>query len=202
MSRPHDPAQAGEPGPPGYQQQPGWQQYDQQQYGSQQFQGQQYPDQQYPDQGYPGAPSAGRQGPAGSGRRKLVTIVVSAVVLVAIAVTVTLLLVNAGDDPPAARDDNTVITQVLTDFVAAAGAGDLTTAASLTCAAKQSGITEQGRPDGAIRLDKVENIMVDGDEATADVTLTLGGRTDTSTVRLVKEQSLWKQCGSDDSSDD
>lgn len=212
MSGPYDPSQQPGYGSPQYGQQPyGQPQPGQQHYGEQGRYGQapQYPQQQYgqpqygqPQYGQPqfGQPQYGQHpGPgAPRNRNKLIALIVAAVLVVAAAVTVTLLVVNSGDDPAAPVDDKGQITQVLNDFVAAASSGDLAKAASLTCAAKRSGVSNQDKPDGSITVEKIANIKVDGDSATADVTLVISGSTDTSTVNLVKEQGAWKQCGSAD----
>jgi hypothetical protein len=51
-----------------------------------------------------------------------------------------------------------------------------------------------------VRVDKVENLVVDGDTATADVTLvaSTGGKmsytADASPITLVKEDGRWTDC--------
>lgn len=47
---------------------------------------------------------------------------------------------------------------------------------------------------GDMRVDKVANIRVDGDRATADLTVTSEGRAETSKVNLVKETEGWLIC--------
>ncbi|MDR7329697.1 Rv0361 family membrane protein [Corynebacterium guangdongense] len=45
-------------------------------------------------------------------------------------------------------------------------------------------------------VDAVENLSVAGDRASADVTVTSGGQTDTSVMRFLREDGRWKFCSS------
>lgn len=64
--------------------------------------------------------------------------------------------------------------------------------------AYRAAMTEVVKQSTKVRLDKADNIVVDGDTATADVslTLTIGNRSQTATrnVTLVREDGKWKDC--------
>ena len=43
-------------------------------------------------------------------------------------------------------------------------------------------------------VDRVDNIMVDGNDASADVTVTTSGQTQTGPMRFLREDDRWKLC--------
>ena len=45
-------------------------------------------------------------------------------------------------------------------------------------------------------VDAIDNLSVAGDKASAEVTVTSGGQTDTSTMRFLREEGRWKFCSS------
>ncbi|MGI8417553.1 MAG: Rv0361 family membrane protein [Nakamurella sp.] len=213
MSAPYDPSQppgqgqpaggmpygqqpAQQPGRPPAQQPYGQQGYQQQPYGQQGYQqpyaqqGQQPTGQTpNPQQGY-GQQGYGQQPP----NRKLIGIIIAAVVVVAVALTVTLILVNKGgnDNAGGGGTDQAQITDVLQRYVKASNDGDSATVKELTCAARQNKVSSNS---SKATINKVENITVSATTGTADVTLSAGGHTETDTVKMSKEGSGWKICG-------
>jgi hypothetical protein len=65
--------------------------------------------------------------------------------------------------------------------------------------AYQSAMLEVMKQVYTIRLEKVENIVVDGDSATAETTISQGmgtepAQSEVTTVKLVREDGEWKDC--------
>lgn len=193
--------QQGYQGPPygqqGYQQQPTGQQGYQQPTGQPPYTQQPYVQQSYGQQGY--GQGYGQQGygqqPANQPNRKLIGIIIAAVVVVAVALTVTLLLVNKGgnDNVGGGGTDQAQITDALQRYVKASNDGDSATVKGLTCAARQNEVSSNSTK---ATINKIENITVGATTGSADVTLSAGGQTETDTVKMTKEGSGWKICGS------
>ncbi len=114
--------------------------------------------------------------------------------VVAVALTMTLILVNKGrnDNADGGGTDQAQITDVLQRYVKASNDGDSATVKGLTCAARQDEVSSNS---SKATINKIENITVSATTGTADVTLSAGSQTETDTVKMTKEGSGWKICG-------
>jgi hypothetical protein len=122
--------------------------------------------------------------------------------------TAALLLSGCGADaasasPPAPTSTvsgEDQIRDVIARVSEAHGTSDFAKIAPLTCAKYREQASEPIPAPMQFKLGKIENVLVNGDTATADVTLIidLGGQftytADPSQFTLVKEDGQWKDC--------
>jgi hypothetical protein len=124
----------------------------------------------------------------------------------ALIATAALLLSGCGADaasasPPAPTvSDEDQIRDVIARVSEAHGTSDFAKIAPLTCAKYRDQASEPILAAMQFKLGKIENVLVNGDTATADVTLIIdtGGQftytADPSQFTLVKEDGQWKDC--------
>ncbi|WP_227998783.1 Rv0361 family membrane protein [Nocardia australiensis] len=184
------------PGQPGYPQQPG------QPYGYPPQGGHGYPPPGYTSQGNPQPPEKKRTG--------LIIGLVVLVLVVAGAITAGVVLTVQGRTPLAS--DEKKIEVAIRDFYDTLSNDGFAAASAVACAAdkadfeamNQEGKSTYDSADISVTINKVDNVVINGDRATAHIdgkfTMSVAGedaQTDNSTEeRLKKEDGTWKVCAS------
>lgn len=159
---------------------------------------------------YPPLPGGSRQPPRT--QRTGLILAVIAVLLLATGAVVAAALVLTDPRTEAPPSDAQRIEAAIRDFYDTLGANGFRAAATKTCATDRTEFDALPEPekqrfdrtDVEVTIDKIENIMITGDTATAHVTgrltLTLPGEqpdTDNNTdEHLKKENGVWKICSS------
>ncbi len=112
------------------------------------------------------------------------------VAVLALVIVVTQFLSTDGE----ALDDNERIARTTSDYVKAVNADDEDVLVILRCSELRRGEGPLAGVDSDIELQSTDNIVIDGDKATVDVTTVIDGESTTETWDLTLADDVWRVC--------
>ncbi|MEE2060951.1 Rv0361 family membrane protein [Rhodococcus artemisiae] len=112
------------------------------------------------------------------------------IVVLALVLVVTQFLSPEGET----LDDNERITRTTSDYVKAVNADDEDVLVILRCGELRRGEGPLAGVDSDIELQRTDNIVIDGDKATVDVTTVIDGESTTEMWNLTLADDVWRVC--------
>ncbi|MCK0090307.1 hypothetical protein HCA61_04460 [Rhodococcus sp. HNM0563] len=112
------------------------------------------------------------------------------IAFLALVLVVTQILSPEGEN----LDDNERITRTASDYVKALNADDEDVLVILRCGELGRGEGPLAGVDGDIDLQRSDNVVIDGDKATVDVTTEIDGESTTETWHLTLVDDVWRVC--------